>query len=245
MPRKGTGADNARHTPDHEASAAQGLNVLRNSSGADPLRRWMRILRALQLSALALALVSAAGWWVALNRPGTSLDELPAFVSGLVDTLIGRATDQQGLPGSMVETQPERRVAAPDLQLTLFDGGTLRLTTLHSSVVVVNFWASWCVPCRNEAPALERVWVSDRDRGATFVGVDIQDTDPAAQAFIQEFGITYPNGPDNTTRIATDYRVTGIPVTLVVDRAGRFARRWVGELNEQQLAAIVEEELVR
>src|SRR5207244_12184193 len=109
MPRKSTGADNAGHTPDHVASAAQGLNMLRNSSGADPLRRWMRVLRALQLSALALALVSAAGWWVALNRPGTSLEELPVFVSGLVDTLFGQA-DQRGLPGSMVETQPEHRV---------------------------------------------------------------------------------------------------------------------------------------
>ena len=235
---------NTDDTTEYVASVAQGQNVFRNSSRADPVGRWMRVLRALQLSALTLALVSAAGWWVALNRPGTSLEELPVFVSGLVDTLFGQA-DQRGLPGSMVETQPEHRVAAPDLQLTLFDGGTLRLTTLHSSVVVVNFWASWCVPCRNEAPALERVWVSDRDRGATFVGVDIQDTDQAARAFIQEFGITYPNGPDNTTRIGTDYGVTGIPVTEVVDRAGRLARRWVGELNEQQLAAIVEQELVR
>ncbi len=130
---------------------------------------------------------------------------------------------------------------AADFTLPLFDGGELNLSSLKGSPVVINFWASWCPPCREEALVLEKISRLYRDRGVTVVGVDIQDTETDARAFIEEFGITYPNGPDLEGRITIDYGVGGIPVTFFVDRDGLIVNRWVGPISEALLVAWVEE----
>jgi cytochrome c biogenesis protein CcmG/thiol:disulfide interchange protein DsbE len=96
--------------------------------------------------------------------------------------------------------EPLSEGPAPDFTLSLFDGGQITLGDLRGQVVVLNVWASWCPPCRDEAPVLERAWRAYRDRGVTFVGVDYMDTEPAALAYIAEFDITYPNGPDLGSR---------------------------------------------
>ncbi len=135
------------------------------------------------------------------------------------------------------------RVSRPanDFTLPLFSGGEITLSSLKGDPVVINFWASWCDPCRDEAPALEKAWQLYRDRGVTFIGVDLQDTEEAALAFIEEFGITYPNGPDLNGRIMIDYGVGGIPVTFFVDREGMIASRWVGPVDENMLVERIEE----
>lgn len=135
------------------------------------------------------------------------------------------------------------RVSRPaaDFTLPLFSGGELTLSSLKGNPVVINFWASWCPPCRDEAPILEKVWRLYRDRGVTFIGVAIQDTEKNALAFIEEFGITYPNGRDQGGRITIDYGVGGIPVTFFVDSEGLIVSRWVGALNEDLLIARIEE----
>ena len=129
---------------------------------------------------------------------------------------------------------------ARDFTVQLFDGGTLTLSQLEGSPVVLNFWASWCTPCRDEAPALERAWQTYRDRGVAFVGVNIQDSDEAAMAHLAEFGATYPNGPDPSGTITVDYGVIGLPVTFFIGRDGAVERRWVGAIPEWRLAAWVE-----
>lgn len=110
---------------------------------------------------------------------------------------------------------------APDFTLESFDGQRLRLADLSGSVVVLNFWASWCVTCAEEAPLLEQLWQNYRQRGVLVIGVDYMDTPAAARAYLERHGITYPNGPDRGGRIARLYRVTGVPETLVIDRQGR------------------------
>ncbi len=134
-----------------------------------------------------------------------------------------------------------RGYPAPDFTFTLLDGKELTLSDLKGKAVVLNFWASWCPPCRAEARALERVWQAHKDRGVVFLGVDIQDTEQDARAFIKEFGITYPNGQDATTEIATSYGITGIPETFFITRDGKVARHWIGPIEEKQLAAFIEE----
>ncbi|MCL4294576.1 MAG: TlpA family protein disulfide reductase [Anaerolineae bacterium] len=129
---------------------------------------------------------------------------------------------------------------APDFTLTLFDGSPLTLSQLRGQVVVINFWASWCVPCRDEAPVLEQTWRRYRDRGVLFIGVDYLDTDKEALAFIEEFTITYPNGPDLGTRIAKDYRIAGVPETFFIAKDGRVADLQIGPLTEDRLVNIIE-----
>ena len=120
---------------------------------------------------------------------------------------------------------------APSFTLTLFDGKVVRLADFRSKAVLVNFWASWCVPCRAEARALESAWQKYKDRGVVFLGVNIQDKEEDARAFMKEFGITYLNGRDASGKIAVDYGVWGIPETFFVDAQGRITYKHAGELK--------------
>jgi cytochrome c biogenesis protein CcmG/thiol:disulfide interchange protein DsbE len=112
--------------------------------------------------------------------------------------------------------------AAPDFVLTTFDGEIIRSQDLRGTVVLVNFWASWCRPCEQEAPALEQTWRSYRERGVLFLGVDYVDTEPDALRFLERFSITYPNGPDLGTRMAQQFRIRGVPETFIIDGDGRI-----------------------
>lgn len=129
---------------------------------------------------------------------------------------------------------------APDFSLSLFDGNQLTLSELRGEVVVVNFWASWCIPCRDEAPILEQTWRRYRDRGVIFIGVAYLDTDKESRAFLEEFDVTYPNGPDLGTRIAPDYRIRGVPETFFIARDGRVADLQIGPLTEARLVNAIE-----
>jgi len=130
---------------------------------------------------------------------------------------------------------------ANDFSLKLFRGEeTFRLSNYRGQVVVVNFWASWCVPCREEAPVLEQAWRTYKDRGVIFVGVDIWDVQNEAKRFVQQFGVTYPNGYDPQDRVAVDYGITGIPETFFITRDGAIASKAIGILSETTLAENIE-----
>jgi cytochrome c biogenesis protein CcmG/thiol:disulfide interchange protein DsbE len=129
----------------------------------------------------------------------------------------------------------------PDFTLSLFDGGELSLADQRGLVVVVNFWASWCSPCRDEAPALERVWREYEDKGVIFVGVNVKDITVNAMAFIEEFDITYPNGPDPYDRISKAYRVIGVPETFLIAKDGNLAKQYIGPITEAELRVALEE----
>lgn len=132
---------------------------------------------------------------------------------------------------------------APSFTLTLFDGRPLSLEELRGKVVFLNFWASWCPPCRAEARMLEAAWQAYKDRDVVFVGANIQDQEPNARAFLEEFGVTYPNGIDRGSRIAIDYGVWGLPETFVIDRQGRITYKHVGGMGRQTIGAKLEDAL--
>jgi cytochrome c biogenesis protein CcmG/thiol:disulfide interchange protein DsbE len=135
---------------------------------------------------------------------------------------------------------------APDFALTTFEGQTYSLADLRGRVVVINFWASWCIPCEQEAPVLEAAWRRYRDQGVLFLGVDYVDTQTEALAFMQRFNVTYPNGPDLGTRISQAYRIRGVPETYVVDRTGTLAAVKIGPLADgAELADMIEPRLRR
>ncbi len=130
---------------------------------------------------------------------------------------------------------------APTFAMDLYGGGELSYGPDLGEPVVLNFWASWCPPCREESPLLERTWKQYRDRGVLFVGVDTQDTEQDALAYIDEFGLTFPNGLDVDGEITVAYGVVGLPVTFFIGSDGVVKRRWVGALTESQLLPWVED----
>ena len=130
---------------------------------------------------------------------------------------------------------------APPFTVTLFDGKTLSLADLRGKVVFLNFWASWCPPCRAEARELEAVWQRYRDKNIVFLGIDIQDTEKEAFAFLKEFQITYPNGRDVSGKISIDYGVWGIPETFLIDPEGRITYKHVGGLGSPIIVAKLDE----
>jgi cytochrome c biogenesis protein CcmG/thiol:disulfide interchange protein DsbE len=131
--------------------------------------------------------------------------------------------------------------AAPDFTLTSFSGETVLLSDLRGQVVVLNFWASWCPPCREEAAYLESTWREYEGRGVVFLGVDYVDTEKEALAYIAEFGITYFNGPDVGTRIAQAYRIRGVPETFFIDRGGIVRGVKIGPLYAPELQDKIDE----
>jgi cytochrome c biogenesis protein CcmG, thiol:disulfide interchange protein DsbE len=133
-------------------------------------------------------------------------------------------------------------VTAPDFSLRRLNGeGSLRLRTLRGKVVVLNFWASWCVPCKQEAPLLETVAERYRSAGLVVVGVDAQDFRGDARRFIERHGLTYPVVRDDGGSTLTHYDVTGFPETWFVDRAGRVVGEHVrGPLTRARLVRNIE-----
>jgi cytochrome c biogenesis protein CcmG, thiol:disulfide interchange protein DsbE len=138
--------------------------------------------------------------------------------------------------GLALYTSQRGRVAvgqkAPTFGLTTFDGQPYNLPELRGKVILVNFWASWCIPCANEADYLQQAWQHYQDRGdVVFLGVDYTDTEKAARAYMDRFNITYANGPDLGTRISQMYRMTGVPETFIIDQNGNISYFQYGEFQ--------------
>jgi len=113
---------------------------------------------------------------------------------------------------------------APDFTLVSFAGDEYKLSELRGKVVILNFWASWCKPCEQEAAELENVWRFYQPGGdVIFLGVAWTDTENKSLEYLKRFDITYPNGPDLGTRISQAYRTTGVPETYIIDRNGYLA----------------------
>jgi cytochrome c biogenesis protein CcmG/thiol:disulfide interchange protein DsbE len=144
------------------------------------------------------------------------------------------------------------RPPAPDITLPVLVSGPglpptgqqASLSDLRGKVVLLNLWASWCGPCKDEAPVLERIWNRYRDRGVVVLGLDIQDLTADALAFIKEYGLTYPSLRDGSDDSKIALEATGVPETYLIDRQGRIALHLAGPVTSTtQLSAPIDQVL--
>lgn len=178
-------------------------------------------LAAVVLAAALLAVAFAAGW------------------AG------GGSSGVTGVDGntSAVLYATGHRPVAPDFTATTLTGSRLSFSSYRGKVVVLNFWGSWCVPCREEASALSAAASRYQPSGVSFLGVDVRDTTASARAFAHSFGITYPSVSDPGSVITLDFTavvpIAGTPTTLVVDRSGHIASAVFGSTTFPELTAIL------
>ncbi len=138
---------------------------------------------------------------------------------------------------SLVTSKPPGGVnanAAPDFTVSIWNGAAgqrIHLAALHGKPVVVNFWASWCEPCQSEAPVLSAAAKIYAAQGVVFIGIAYQTPVKDGQAFIKQHGISYPCGPDPEGDIVTNFGVTGIPQTILIDRSGIIVKRFPGQIT--------------
>ncbi len=129
---------------------------------------------------------------------------------------------------------------APDFSLTTLDGSTASLSDYRGKPVILNFWATWCGPCRVEIPALEAAWQNHQGE-AVFLGVDVQEDPLQVADFAQQLGMTYPVLLDETAETAQLYRVRAFPTTVFIDGQGVVIDIYTGPLNEPLLATRVQQ----
>jgi cytochrome c biogenesis protein CcmG, thiol:disulfide interchange protein DsbE len=136
-----------------------------------------------------------------------------------------------------------KRPVAVDFNLKRLNGdGSLRLSSLRGKVVVINFWAAWCDPCKSEAPRFQSAFERYRDRVA-FIGVDTTDFSGDARAFLDRYGVSYPNVRDPNGRVLHDYGGLPIPRTFVVARSGKVHAYIFGEARAEELESAIREAL--
>lgn len=117
----------------------------------------------------------------------------------------------------------------PEFVLTTFEGREISNKDIQGKVVLINFWASWCKPCEQEAAELQKAWEQYQPSGdVIFLGIDYVDTTNEALDYIERFSITYPNGPDLGTRLAQAFRIRGVPETFFLNKAGEIAYVQIG-----------------
>jgi thiol-disulfide isomerase/thioredoxin len=186
-----------------------------------------RGLAAAALLAVGLAVAGCDGGAIAADTPQS---DGQSFVSGAYQSTYFKPGD---------------RPKAPVISGTTLTGQRLSLASYRGDVVVLNFWGSWCAPCRAEAPSFGTLARQLYPSGVRFVGVDIRDEPDSALAYMQTFRIGYPSLNDPDDEIALEFRNTvppsAIPTTVIIDRAGRIAASIVGGATYNELRALVTE----
>lgn len=159
-----------------------------------------------------------------------------------VDPAAGNPQRYVAGSGQLTAVPPAKRKSVPPVSGELLGGGSLDLASLRGNVVVVNFWASWCAPCREEADGLQGVYDATKAEGVRFVGVNFKDKRSTAEAFVRTKGITYPSLVDQPGRLALAFRdlpPNATPTTLLIDRQGRLAARVLGAITYSRLLTLV------
>jgi cytochrome c biogenesis protein CcmG/thiol:disulfide interchange protein DsbE len=142
------------------------------------------------------------------------------LVAGIVWIALSRVPGEEALARGDRPPAPQVGFAAPDFTLETRDGGAIRLSDLRGQVVVLNFWATWCPPCRAEMPALQQVYAKYRDQGFAVLAVDVAEGEAQVTPFADQQGLTFPILLDRDGSVSNLYQVRAMPSTYFVDRSG-------------------------
>lgn len=166
------------------------------------------------------------------------------LAAGLLSQETGNASEGDGI----VHYQPGQRPAAPDFTAASLTGGTIKLSSYRGKTVVLNFWGSWCSPCRDEGPTLAVLAEQYGKQGVAFLGDDVGDTPPNALAFTRSIGIGYPSVSDPGYAVVQKFSqvapVSDTPTTVVIDRTGHVAGMVIGTVSYGQMTTLLRDAAV-
>jgi thiol-disulfide isomerase/thioredoxin len=164
--------------------------------------------------------------------------------SGAVDQAAGSSNRYVAGNGTLRVLPPAERGRPPQVSGTLLDGRHLDLRGLRGHVAVVNFWGSWCAPCRVETPEFQEVYADVKDEGVDFLGLNVKETsEQFATAFVDRFGIQFPSLYDPRGEVALAFRgypANAIPSTIVLDQQGRVAAVYTGTVTKENLRTVID-----
>jgi peroxiredoxin len=201
------------------------LEVRVNNAFGGDNRGYILIIDANQ-TMYSVSFVGAAANWEEDYQP---------LVTALIDSIqIATAPPTAANPNSLV-VGIQRGQLAPDFTVTLVDGSTLSLSDLRGQIVLLNFWATWCVPCRAEMPEFQQAFEANQDQGFTVLAVNLLETPTQIQAFADELGLSFPLALDPNGEINSLYRVAGYPSTYIIDRQGVILAVNIGPVTATQV----------
>jgi len=190
-------------------------------------REWSGGIRSVVLPLVIVGAIVLAVWYLEVGRSDGGADTGEFGIVAL--------DDARNPTGRSPAAEIGR--AAPDFRLERLGGGELRLSDLRGQVVILNFWATWCAPCRQEMPEFVRLYSSLHDQGLEVVAVDLQEAEGQVQGFVDEFGMRFPTLFDRSGGVARTYRVNQLPVTLIIDRDGVVRATKYGPVTPDVLQA--------
>ncbi|MGH2587650.1 MAG: TlpA family protein disulfide reductase [Dehalococcoidia bacterium] len=201
-----------------------------STASSERQRRWYR--RALSIGVVAL--IGFAIWYL---QWGPGLPGLGGSTQSAIPSGAGFVSfESQGIElGAAGGEAPKIGRPAPDFTLLDLDGQPLSLSDLRGKTVVMNFWATWCPPCRKEFPELVRLYDRNADRGLVVLGMDLQENPRIVRSFADEFGARFPIVIDTKGDVAARYRLIGLPTTYFIDAEGVIRAQHIGLLNEELL----------
>ncbi|MGI8550478.1 MAG: TlpA family protein disulfide reductase [Dehalococcoidia bacterium] len=209
-------------------------------AGAKRPRR--RLWRSRILPLVAVALIGFAIWYLQaspmlplLGKPAGSRDA--RNTGGATQTAAFGSLPSEGVKlGAAGGPGPKVGEPAPDFSLLDPQGKVVRLSDLRGQTIVVNFWATWCIPCRQEFPEFVTLSQQNTDRGLVILGVDLQESAGAVRSFAAEFDATYPLVIDSKGDVSHQYRILGLPATFFIDSQGVLRAQHVGQITAASLA---------
>ena len=192
------------------------------------------ILPLLLAFALVLALGCADRSPAATSTPTATPSAIPVSTPTMTPSITATPSPT---PSAFSRDVPPLEIGepAPGFALEGLDSGEVSLAALDGKLVVLNFWASWCGPCRLEMPDFQKTWEEHREQGVVFVGIAVDDTASEASKFAEQVGVTYPLALDTTGDVARAYRIRAVPSTYFIDREGKLATTLHGVANQGAL----------